>query len=167
MVQPSLRFDVFANDHQHPFIIVGTEKCTTAAATALLLSHAHLERPARVHCMTRPGMLLHLLLSPFSRSVALLVISHHTFVHLDWMGPAVRGMSIPKSMSNAIHFLLNNCTRQVTSRSTVVQFFPVSTRGCVVAPYELSGTWFHIVLQSCHVCSRFDSFTVTPLTAHL
>ena len=24
----------------------------------------------------------------------------------------------------------------------------------VIAPYELSGTWFHIVHQSCHVCPR-------------
>ena len=136
-----------------------------------LLSHAS-GTPARVHCMTRPGMLLHLLLSPFSRSVALLVISYHTFVHLEWMRlprGAVRGLSIPKSMSNAKHFF----TQQLHSSSYLTfdccNVFP-SQHMVVVASCELSGTWSHVVLQSCHVCSRLTpsrSASYRPLATSL
>ena len=132
-----------------------------------LLSHAS-GTPARVHCMTRPGMLLHLLLSPFSRSVALLVISHHTFVHLDWMGLQFEACPYRNRCQTLYIF-----SQQLHSSSYFAfdccSIFP-SQHVVVVASCELSGIWSHVVLQSCHVCSRLTpsrSASYRPLVTFL
>ena len=125
-----------------------------------LLSHAS-GTPARVHCMTRPGMLLHRLLSPFSRSVALLVISYHTFVHLEWMGlpcGAVRGLSISKSISNAEHFFIQQLHSSSYLAFDCCCVFP-SQHVVAIAPVR---TFWNMVSHCASVLPRvfqIDSFT--------